>query len=57
MSPVGIGIAIEGPASDSDHLLLARQVLFREYGDVLSADHVRFDPRHPYIHIDRLLTV
>ena len=41
-----------GPASDSDGVLLARQVVFREFGHILSADHVRFDPCHPYI--DRL---
>ena len=39
---IGIGIASEGP-SDDDCILLAWKVVFREYGDVLSADHVRFD--------------
>ena len=42
-------IARDGSASDSDGVLLARQVVFREFGHVLSADHVRFDQRHPYI--------
>ena len=49
MSPVGIGIAKYGSASDSDGVLLARQVVFREFGYVLSVDHVRFDPFHPYL--------
>ena len=46
MSPVGIDIAIawEGPASDIDRVFLARQVALREFGYVLSADHVRFIP-------------
>ena len=53
MTPVGIGI--DGSASDSGGVLLSREVVFREIGHVLSADHVRFDPCHPYI--DRLPTV
>ena len=35
--------------------LLARQVVFCEFGDALSEDHVRFDPCHPYI--DRRLII
>ena len=49
MSPVGVAIAREGPASDSDCERLARQAVFCEFGDVFSADHVRFDTCHPYI--------
>ena len=49
MSPVGIGIAREGAASDIDRVFLARQVAFREFGYVLSADHVRLHPCHPYV--------
>ena len=48
-SPVGIGIARDRPASDSDCVLLARQVIFHEFGDVLFTDHVSFDRCHPYI--------
>ena len=52
MSSVGIGRATEGDASDIDCVILARQVVFSEFGHVLSAQHVRFDPCHPYL--DRL---
>ena len=45
MSPVGIGRAREGPASESDRVLLALQTVFRKFGHVLSADYVRFDRR------------
>ena len=55
MNTVGIGIARDGSTSDSDGVLLARQVVFHEFGDVLSADHVIFDLCHPYI--DCLSTV
>ena len=48
-------ITREGAASDIDGVFLARQVAFREFGHVLSADHVRFHPCHPYI--DRLPAV
>ena len=48
MSPVGICIARDGPASDSDGVLLARQVVLRVHGHVLSVDHVRLC--HPYIY-------
>ena len=44
----------EGPTSDSDGVLLARQDVFREVGHVLSADYVRFDKCLPYI--ERLST-
>ena len=49
MSQVGIGIARNESASDSDGVLLARQVVLREFGHILSADRVRFDPSHPYL--------
>ena len=35
MSPVGIDIAREWPASDSDRERLAGQAIFCEFGDVL----------------------
>ena len=54
MSHVGIGIPRDGSASDSDCVLIARQVVLREFGDVLSADHVRFDLCH---YLDLLPTV
>ena len=47
MSSVDISKARDGPASNSDCVLLARKVVLSL--EVLSADHVRFDPRHPYI--------
>ena len=48
-NPMGIVIAREGPASYSDPILVAWKVVFHEVGDVLSADHLRFDPFRPYI--------
>ena len=54
-NPVGIGIAREGPTSDSDRERLARQAVFCEFRDVFSMDHVIFDLCHLYI--DRLPTV
>ena len=45
MSLVGIGRARDGSASDSDGVLLARQVVFHEFCRRIT----RFDPCHPYI--------
>ena len=53
--PSGHCVAREGAASDIDRVFLGRQVAFREFGYVLSTDHVRLHPCHPYI--DCLLTV
>ena len=44
MSP--LGELRDGSASDSDGLLLTRQAVFREFGHVFSADHVRFDGQY-----------
>ena len=49
MTPVGIGIAREGAASNIGCIILARQVAFREFGYILSVDHVR-------LHLHRLST-
>ena len=43
ISHVGIGIASEGPASHGGDV----KVVSCEFGAILSADHVRFDPRKP----------
>ena len=47
MSLMGIGIAREGAVGDIDREYMARQVVFREFGHVSSADHVRFDRAIP----------
>ena len=47
MSPFKIGIAIDMGALAT--VTATWKVVFREFRDVLSADHVRFDPSHPYI--------
>ena len=54
ISPVGIDIAREGPTSNSERVLLAGQVIFCEFWNVSSTDHMRFYQCHPYI--DHLLT-
>ena len=53
--PLWIWIARYWPVSDLRLVLKPWASIFTELGGVLYADHVRFDPRHPYI--ERLLTL
>ena len=52
---LAIRTARYGPVNDFWLVLKAWLGLFGEFGGVLCADHVRFDPFHPYI--ERLPTL
>ena len=50
-----LGIARYWPVSDLQLVVKPWASILAEFGGVLYADHVRFDPRHPYI--ERLPTL
>ena len=54
---LGIWIARYWPVSDLRLVLKPWASILAEFSGAINADHVRFDPRHPYNYIERLPTL